>query len=183
MMTNDRRPPGRDSLDTAARITFVLAKTLLVLCAVAVVCVAGATALGRGEAASSTAAGVPSAATKTRAASIPLGARRQHVLSLPRLGRFSGRCADGAALGLSYRNTSATSESVGVNAGPSALAANLDPTERVSVNPLSAGVQTWQLAVISKGRIEVATVTASVTRLGPATCFASIRAEQVRRPR
>jgi len=37
--------------------------------------------------------------------------------------------------------------------------------------------------VISNGRIEVATVTASVSHLGPATCFASIRAEQVRRPR
>ena len=59
--------------------------------------------------------------------------------------------------------------------------------ERVVSTPIGPGrrpiLTLWRVATISKGRVAVARVTASATRLGPAVCFVSARGDALSRPR
>jgi hypothetical protein len=99
------------------------------------------------------------------------------------LGRLTARCRRGQTVGVVYRNTTGTSQSAAVQDGGAAASSELGPGERLLRPGPLAGVQLWQVATISKGRVAVARVTASATRLGPAVCFVSARGDALSRPR
>ena len=115
--------------------------------------------------------------------SVPIGRERQALLSVCGFGRLSIRCRDGAAVALAYRNTTGTSQSASVQAGGQGASSDLAPGERMLRPGPLAGVQLWQVATISKGRVAVARMTVSATRLGPMACFVSARSDALSRPR
>jgi hypothetical protein len=115
--------------------------------------------------------------------SVPIGPGRQHILKVGGLGRLTARCRRGQTVGVVYRNTTGTSQSAAVQDGGQAASSELAPGERLLRPGPLAGVQLWQVATISKGRVAVARVTASATRLGPAACFVSARSDELSRPR
>jgi hypothetical protein len=115
--------------------------------------------------------------------SVPLGGDRQSLLSVGGFGRVSARCRRGQTVGLAYRNTTGTSQSASVQDGGQGASGELAPGERLLRPGPLVGVQVWQVATISKGRIAVARVSASATRLGPMACFVSARSDALSRPR
>ncbi len=115
--------------------------------------------------------------------SVPIGPGRQRIVSVAGLGRLTARCSRGQTVGVVYRNATETSQSAAVQDGGQAASSELAPGERLLRPGPLAGVQLWQVATISKGRVAVARVTASATRLGPAVCFVSVRADELSRPR
>jgi hypothetical protein len=112
-----------------------------------------------------------------------MGRHRQAVLGLRGFGRLSVRCRRGQAVGLAYRNSSATSQSASVQNGGEGASGELVPGERLLRPGPLVGVQWWQVTTISKAEVAVLRVSASATRLGPMACLVSARSEALSWPR
>jgi hypothetical protein len=114
--------------------------------------------------------GAASATGSARVASVPIGPDRHAVLGLRGFGRLSVRCRRGLAVGLAFRNTSASSQSASVQNGGAGASSELAPGDRLLRPGPLVGVQWWQVATIGKGEVAVVRVSASATRLGPMAC-------------
>jgi hypothetical protein len=92
-----------------------------------------------------------------RVVSLPIGRDRQTIVSVRGAGRVSGRYRRGQAVGVAYRNAAGSSQSAAVQDGGQAASSELAPGERLLRPAPLVGVQLWQVAPISKGRVAVPT--------------------------
>ncbi len=110
------------------------------------------------------------------------------LFAIPGLGRFRASCKGEGRAVISYRASSATSQLVTTEGGAASSNGWLDPGQSMAVGlgrEIGPRVE-WQVAVLSKGRIEVASAAFTVGTLPGSSgrgCLVSAKAEVTKRPR